>query len=51
VLTNNTVTAIPSNWTDDFPYSWSVPTYHPSTEVYQLLKVGKHKHYFLNLAK
>lgn len=23
-----------SNFTDDFPYSWTQPTYHPSTECY-----------------
>jgi len=30
---------IPSNYTDDFPYSWSVPAYHPSTQADQLKKV------------
>ncbi|XP_052276765.1 iduronate 2-sulfatase-like isoform X2 [Dreissena polymorpha] len=28
-----------SNFTDDFPYSWSVPAYHPSTLKYKDAKV------------
>nr|XP_039260210.1 iduronate 2-sulfatase-like isoform X2 [Styela clava]XP_039260211.1 iduronate 2-sulfatase-like isoform X3 [Styela clava] len=28
-----------SNGTDDFPYSWSVPAYHPSTQKYKMQKV------------
>ncbi|XP_077297874.1 iduronate 2-sulfatase isoform X2 [Arctopsyche grandis] len=28
-----------SNFTDDYPYSWSEPPYHPSTEVYKQAKV------------
>lgn len=26
---------ITSNYTDDFPLSWSIPTFHPSTEIYK----------------
>lgn len=29
------VTGASSNWSDDSPYSWSVPAYHPSTEKYK----------------
>ncbi|XP_060602272.1 iduronate 2-sulfatase-like [Ruditapes philippinarum] len=28
-----------SNYTDDYPYSWSVPAYHPSTQKYKMAKV------------
>lgn len=28
-----------SNFTDDYPYSWSVPAYHPSTQKYKMAKV------------
>ncbi|KAK3606715.1 hypothetical protein CHS0354_005853 [Potamilus streckersoni] len=28
-----------SNGTDDYPYSWSVPAYHPPTEKYKMAKV------------
>ncbi|XP_052797237.1 iduronate 2-sulfatase-like isoform X2 [Mya arenaria] len=28
-----------SNFTDDYPYSWSQPAYHPSTEKYKMAKV------------
>lgn len=24
-----------SNFTDDYPFSWSIPPYHPSTEIYK----------------
>ncbi|XP_077984853.1 iduronate 2-sulfatase-like [Glandiceps talaboti] len=30
---------LPSNYTDDYPYSWSVPAYHPSTQKYKMKKV------------
>ncbi|KAL5012835.1 hypothetical protein ScPMuIL_011386 [Solemya velum] len=30
---------ISSGGTDDFPYSWSIPPYHPSTEKYKMAKV------------
>lgn len=30
---------ISSNNTDDYPYSWSLPAYHPSTEKYIMAKV------------
>ena len=28
-----------SNKTDDYPYSWSVPAYHPPTQQYKMAKV------------
>ncbi|XP_045203887.2 iduronate 2-sulfatase-like isoform X2 [Mercenaria mercenaria] len=28
-----------SNHSDDYPYSWSVPAYHPSTQKYKMAKV------------
>lgn len=28
-----------SNWTDDYPLSWSAPAYHPPTEEYKMAKV------------
>ncbi|XP_006814432.1 iduronate 2-sulfatase-like [Saccoglossus kowalevskii] len=30
---------ISSNYTDDYPYSWSVPAFHPSTQKYKMKKV------------
>ncbi|XP_041357724.1 iduronate 2-sulfatase-like [Gigantopelta aegis] len=30
---------IASNYTDDYPYSWSFPAYHPPTEQYKMAKV------------
>lgn len=30
---------IPSNYSDDSPYSWSEPAYHPSTQKYTMAKV------------
>jgi len=30
-----------SNFTDDYPYSWSVPAYHPSTEKFKNAPVSK----------
>lgn len=30
---------VSSNFTDDFPYSWSEPPYHPSTEKYKQSRV------------
>lgn len=30
---------VPSNYNDDYPYSWSAPAYHPSTEHYKMSKV------------
>lgn len=29
------ITGISSNWSDDNPYSWSEPAYHPPTEQYK----------------
>ena len=33
------VSGIASNYTDDYPYSWSMPAYHPPTEKYKMAKV------------
>jgi len=33
------VSGIASNRTDDYPYSWSIPAYHPSTQKYKMAKV------------
>ncbi len=34
---------ITSNYTDDFPYSWSIPAYHPPSNKFenQKVEVGK----------
>ncbi|XP_051877943.1 iduronate 2-sulfatase [Pristis pectinata] len=32
---------IVSNYTDDYPYSWSIPPFHPSTQKYKNAKVCK----------
>ncbi|XP_060783362.1 iduronate 2-sulfatase isoform X2 [Neoarius graeffei] len=34
---------IASNHTDDYPYSWSVPPYHPPSFIYEKRKVCKNK--------
>ena len=31
---------IVSGHNDDYPYSWSVPAYHPTTQKYKNAKVG-----------
>lgn len=30
---------VSSNYSDDYPYSWSIPPFHPSTEKYENDKV------------
>jgi len=30
---------VSSNYSDDYPYSWSIPPFHPSTEKYENNKV------------
>ncbi|XP_014456476.1 iduronate 2-sulfatase isoform X1 [Alligator mississippiensis] len=34
---------ISSNYNDDYPYSWSIPPFHPSTEKYENTKTCKGK--------
>ncbi|NWQ81331.1 IDS sulfatase, partial [Columbina picui] len=42
---------VSSNYTDDYPYSWSVPPFHPSTEKYENDKTcrGKDGKLYANL--
>ncbi|XP_068181528.1 iduronate 2-sulfatase-like isoform X1 [Antennarius striatus] len=42
---------VPSNYTDDYPYSWSVPAYHPPSYGYENEKMckGKDKQLHANL--
>ncbi|XP_078268792.1 iduronate 2-sulfatase [Rhinoraja longicauda] len=41
-LTNAShLSGIVSNHTDDYPYSWSIPPFHPSTQKYKNAKVCK----------
>lgn len=32
---------IASNYTDDYPYSWSIPSYHPVSFMFENKKVGE----------
>lgn len=32
---------IASNYTDDYPYSWSIPSYHPASFMFENKKVGE----------
>lgn len=34
---------IASNYTDDYPYSWSIPAYHPASFRYEKKKVWRGK--------
>lgn len=33
------LSGVSSNYSDDYPYSWSIPPFHPSTEKYENDKV------------
>ena len=37
------MTGITSNYSDDYPYSWSAPAYHASTQRYWTKKVGENQ--------